>query len=270
MKFQLKTLIAALALSAASLSAQAAMDTATSTGNGSFVLSMWNQASGTSATFDLGFNYNSFSDLVNQSSFNLTTGSYADAWNTFTSLSTSGTTNWAIFAGDNVGSARTVGSRGYYTTANSLDGMSQISDTAAVISVASNFDVYVGANNNVSTGNHSSVANGASTSTLTALSGAGSANAYGTGKAGAAGPIAGAQLDSSLQMLQILSQGTSAPIANFMADAGGNNYTFKLASNGLLSVTSASVTTPVPEADSYAMLLVGLGLMGVVVRRRKA
>lgn len=268
MKFQYKALVAALALSAASLSAQAAMDTATSTGNGSFVLSMWNQASGTSATFDLGFNYNSFSDLVNQGSFNLTTGSYADAWNTFTSLSTSGTTKWAIFAGDNVGSARTVGSRGYYTTANSLDGMSQISDTAAVISVASNFDVYVGANNNISTGNHSSVANGASTSTLTAISGAGSANAYGTGKAGAAGPIAGAELGSSLQMLQILSQGTSAPTANFMADAGGTNYTFKLSSNGLLSVSS--VTTAVPEADSYAMLLAGLGLMGVVVRRRKA
>ncbi|MDP8568199.1 PEP-CTERM sorting domain-containing protein [Methylophilus aquaticus] len=268
MKFQLKALTAALVLSAASLSAQAAMDTATSTGNGSFVLSMWNQASGTSATFDLGFNYNSFSDLVNQGTFNLAAGDYADAWSTFTSLSTSGTTKWAIFAGDNLGTARTVGSRGYYTTANSLDGMSQLSSTAAVSNVLAGFDVYVDANNNISTGNHSSVANGASTAALTAAAGAGSGLAYGSGKAGGAGPSAGAELDSSLQMLQILTQGTAAPTANFMADAGGTNYTFKLSSSGLLSVIS--VTTPVPEADSYAMLLAGLGLMGLVARRRKA
>jgi len=30
------------------------------------------------------------------------------------------------------------------------------------------------------------------------------------------------------------------------------------------------VTTPVPEAETYAMMLAGLGLIGFVVRRRTA
>ena len=269
MKFQLKALAAALVLSASSLSAQAAMDP-NSTGNGSFVLSLWNQASGTSATFDLGVNYSSFSDLVN-GSFNLATGDYATAWNSFTTTSTSGSTMWAIFAGDGglVGGerARTAGAYGYYTTANSLNGFDQILDTAAVSDVTTNMDRYISANNNL--GNHNAVANGASVATLTETAGAGSSDAYGTGKAGAAGLSAGAEFGNSLQMVHILSQGTLAPTASFMANAG-TNYTFTLSSAGLLSVNSGSITTPVPEADSYAMLLAGLGVLGLVARRRKA
>ncbi|CAN4272784.1 PEP-CTERM protein-sorting domain containing protein [Methylophilaceae bacterium] len=37
----------------------------------------------------------------------------------------------------------------------------------------------------------------------------------------------------------------------------------------LTSFTPASVTTAVPEADTSAMLLIGLGVMGFVVHRRK-
>lgn len=270
MKFQLKALAAAFVLSASSLSAQAAMDLG-STGDGSFVLSLWNQASGTSATFDLGVNYSSFGDLVN-GSFNLATGNYATAWSSFTAASTAGTTMWAIFAGDNFGSARTAGAYGYYTTANNLNGLDQISDTAAVSDVVTNMDGYIKGNNNL--GNHNSVANGASTATLTEVAGAGSGGAYGTGKAGSAGPLAGAELGNSLQMLHVLSGGTVGrtnlpPVSSFMANATGVNYTFTLSSAGLLSVGS-NITTPVPEADSYAMLLAGLGVLGVVARRRKA
>jgi hypothetical protein len=267
MKFQYKALVAALALSTASLSAHAAMDTATATGNGSFVLSVWNADLG-SATFDLGYNYDSFAGLVSQGAFNLAAGDYAGAWS-FISSTSSAPTYWAIFAGDNVGSARAAGSRGFFTTANSTDGMSQLSATGSVTNVLGNMDIYIGAANNVATGNHNSVANGANTSTLTSDSGAGSASAYGTGKAGAAGPIAIAELNQSQQMLQILTQGTSAPTASFMANSTGINYTFTLSSAGLLSV-GPNVTIPVPEADSYAMLLAGLGVLGLVARRRKA
>ena len=269
MKFQLKVLAAALVLSASSLSAQAAMETATSNGNGSFILSVWNAELG-SATFDLGYNYNTISNLTGQADLNgsltmdMTAGNYANAWS-FISVASTAPTYWAIFAGDNVGTARTIGSRGYYTTANSTNGMDQMLATAQVTNVLGNMDIYIGAANNVATGNHSSVDDGANTSTLTANSGAGSAFAYGTtGKPGSAGPRASAELGDSLQMLHILTQGTSAPTASFIANSTGNNYTFTLATNGLLTVTA------VPEADSYAMLLAGLGVLGLVARRRKA
>ncbi len=42
---------------------------------------------------------------------------------------------------------------------------------------------------------------------------------------------------------------------------------FTLGNNGVLTYTAAA---PVPEADSYAMMLAGLGLVGYMVRRRKA
>ena len=264
MKFQYKALVAALALSTASLSAQAAMDLG-STGNGSFVLSIWNADIG-SATFDLGFNYNSFASLVNQGSFDIATGSYADAW-TFISGSSSKPTYWAVFAGDSQGTARTAGAYGYYTTANSTDGMSQIASAGAVSTVVNKMDTYISANNIISSGNHGSETNGASTATLTETAGAGSANAYGTGKPGSAGPIARAEIGQSIEMLHVLSQGTKAPTAEFVANAAGTNYTFKLSSAGLLTV---GAVTAVPEADSYAMLLAGLGVIGLVARRRKA
>lgn len=261
MKLQYKVLAAALAFSAVTLPAQAAMEKATTNGDGSFVLSMWNQVSGTSATFDLGYNYSTFADLAN-ATIDLTSGDYGSVWNDFMAASTSGTTMWAVFAGDNKGSLRTAGDLGYYTTAKTTVGLSQVSSTSALQNVIGNMDIYLGAANNVATGNHNSVENGANTSTLTADSGAGSASAYGTGKAGAAGPFAGAVIGDSLYMLHVLGQGRSAPTASFMTNAGGANYEFTLSSNGVLSA--------VPEADSYAMLLAGLGVLGLVTRRRKA
>ena len=52
----------------------------------------------------------------------------------------------------------------------------------------------------------------------------------------------------------------------------GNTFTVKLtgleaAEGG--SMTFALVNSPVPEPETYAMLLAGLGLMGAVARRRK-
>ena len=39
--------------------------------------------------------------------------------------------------------------------------------------------------------------------------------------------------------------------------------------NGLVSISAINAeVSPVPESDAYAMLLAGLGLMGVVARRR--
>lgn len=273
MKFQLKALVAALALSAATIPAQAAISLGGS-GDGSFVLSTLNNANGISATYDLGFTYSQFDSLVTAANnnggvytWNLTTGDYAAAWNTFSSIAVSGTSNWAVFSSDNEGAVRgaaAVGSRGYYVTATDLN--NAVTQTNPTTNSLTNFDKYLLAANG--TGNHQTVANGASTAPLVDAAGAGSSNAYGTGAAGDAGVRAINAFDTEANLLKTVTNGGST--ANTIGFTGNANglYTFKLSSAGLLTLTTS--VSAVPEADSYAMLLAGLGVMGLVARRRKA
>jgi len=53
--------------------------------------------------------------------------------------------------------------------------------------------------------------------------------------------------------------------------AGVDSFTtaFSSLSNATLYSTGVAAVTPVPEAETYAMMLAGLALMGVVARRRK-
>ncbi|SHM33097.1 PEP-CTERM protein-sorting domain-containing protein [Duganella sacchari] len=61
-----------------------------------------------------------------------------------------------------------------------------------------------------------------------------------------------------------------APTIAF-SDTAGNTRTVPTAAfNGYAKVTYNYVTTAVPEPETYAMLLAGLGLVGVVARRRKS
>jgi hypothetical protein len=56
------------------------------------------------------------------------------------------------------------------------------------------------------------------------------------------------------------------------ANAGSSQYSFNLYTNGskqdYLVATLGSVT-PVPEPETYAMLLAGLGLIGFTASRRR-
>lgn len=74
-------------------------------------------------------------------------------------------------------------------------------------------------------------------------------------------------LGSSMEFFQYTSNGTKgATNATKTAFAfGGDADYFTLSDNGVLTYTVAAV----PEADTYAMLLAGLGLVGYMVRRRK-
>jgi len=86
-----------------------------------------------------------------------------------------------------------------------------------------------------------------------------------------AGAIPGtltAGLGGSMNFYQYVATGTKATsLATKTAFAtGGDADYFTLSNTGVLSYTAA----PVPEADSYAMMLAGLGLVGYMVRRRKA
>ncbi len=275
MKFQLKALAAALVMSAASLSAQAAMSTAGS-GNSSLILTMLDNNANISATFDLGYNYSSFADLVtaaNSGTFawNVTTGDYANAWSTYWATASAADTKWAIYAADGTGNG--VGARGMITT---FSGGSNLSLTTQLVTSITSFDEYIAGNNNITalgtvgaTSNHDVVSNGASTAT----GGAGfaeNAKAYGTsGRVNASGYIATSGLDQSMTVVQLLSgaNNTARITTSTLGNAEGN-YSFSLSSAGVLSFNVPVAV--VPEADSYAMLLAGLGVVAAVVRRRKA
>lgn len=266
MKFQYKALVAALALSAAAVPAQAAFNNNFS-GNGSFFLTIVDNTNNISALFDLGFENQSFSSLVSQAGTNggtftwdLTQGDYAGAWNTFWATAVnSSSLQWGVMSADNTGGA--AGSRNLITTYQSGN---KFVSTTQMQSSLTNFDEYLNANANL--GNHNSVANGAST----AISGAAfaeNAKAYGTtGRINATGYDTTGTLGSVLTMRQVFTGATAAaPVTEFTLNNANGNYTMSLSSAGVLTFT-----TPVPEADSYAMLLAGLGVLGLVARRRKA
>ncbi|MBI3433120.1 MAG: PEP-CTERM sorting domain-containing protein [Hydrogenophilales bacterium] len=71
-------------------------------------------------------------------------------------------------------------------------------------------------------------------------------------------------LGSSMDLYKLTSTGTGFAAANGPVDLG---LTATLTSGGQLTIAAAA---PVPEADSYAMMLAGLGLVGFMVRRRKS
>ncbi|MDF0378834.1 MULTISPECIES: PEP-CTERM sorting domain-containing protein [unclassified Methylophilus] len=275
MKFQYKALVAALALSAATIPAQAAMTFATS-GSSSMILTLLDFNSNMSATFDLGYSYDTFQTMVTDThktgvlsadgltktmSFDLAGGNYANAWSSFWSVASTSTTKWAIYAADGTGSG--AGARGIISTYKS--GANLTNSNQLQTSVA-NFNSYM--TNNNALDNHNSVEDGASVvTTNTSQAYAGRAVAYGaTGRINAQGHVSMNNMDQSMTVVQQLTGATAAsPVAFNVLSGPNGDYTFKMTSTGLLEFV-----IPVPEADSYAMLLAGLGVIGLVARRRKA
>ncbi|MBF5038674.1 PEP-CTERM sorting domain-containing protein [Methylophilus glucosoxydans] len=265
MKFQYKALVAALALSTASLSAQAAFDLNAS-GDSSFFLTVVDNTNNVSALFDLGFNNSQFSAMVSQAtanggvlSWDLTKGDYASAWSSFWSIAQDNAAlQWGVMSADNTGGA--AGSRNVITTYAS--GTKFVSTTQMQSSLT-NFDDYLKANQSL--GNHADVANGASTATAGAAFA--ESKAYGTsGRINGTGYDTTKRLGEVADIRQVFTGANApAPVTEFTLGNANGRYTFSLSSAGVLTFAA-----PVPEADSYAMLLAGLGVIGLVARRRKA
>lgn len=78
-----------------------------------------------------------------------------------------------------------------------------------------------------------------------------------------------AGLGGSMNFYEYTSNGTKASSLSTQTafNTGGSPNYFTLNNTGVLSYTAAA---PVPEADTYALMLSGLGLVGYMVRRRKA
>ena len=269
MKFTLKALAASVVLATA-LPANAALDTAAS-GNSSLILTLLDRVANVSASFDLGKNYFDFNLDTNAGakgaltadgstqSWNLTTGDYGTAWSTyFSSGATAANTFWAITAADNLGAA-TNGQRGVLGTY--VGNGSQLS-SSGLVTQAGNFDTYIG---NIGFtpinvfANHDTVANGANVSNGGAALGSTFYPANNT--ASNRGPITMSALGSTVGLVQ---QTRVASVIGTVNQFVAPQTTFNLAANGTLAYNAA----PVPEAETSAMLMLGLGLMGFVARRK--
>jgi hypothetical protein len=270
MKFQLKALAAA-AILAASIPAQAAFDTGV-TGNGSLLLTVLDRVNGVSALFDLGKSYSEFnvtgSDFANSGitsiaspiTWNLATdANYSGAWNAlFANSAVLGNLQYGIMATDSVGGVN-VGDIGYISTWKS--GVANFAN-ASLITAGGNFDTY--ASNNTVNGvfdSHTTFANGAD---VTKTAGALATIFYPTsGRGGStSGPVVMGNIGTSMGVVQIVTGATAFSSQTIF----GNGATFSLSNTGSLVYSVAAV----PEADTWAMMMLGLGFMGFVARRKQA
>ncbi len=277
MKFQLKALVAALALVAA-VPAQATLDVPadqiTGIGNSSMVLGVFDRANNVSALFDLGKNYSDFNQIGNSFadsnvdaagtsfSWDLTTGDYSVAWNTFLNLVNPANLQWAVVGADNVGNGATA--RGMIMTLNQPTVTALA--TQPVIGQAGTLQNYFSEAQATSVQvyeNHTLVANGANVANAGILPNF--VNYFGSGRANSAGSVVVGNIDQSLSVFQqVTGTGTIQPSSSIIFANGAN---FLLSSNGQLNYSTIAA---VPEADTWAMMLLGLGFMGFVARRKQA
>lgn len=279
MKFQLKALAAAMVLAAA-VPAHATLDLSTS-GNSSLTIAVFDKVANVSAIFDLGKNYSDFSvmgtsfadsnvdNLGTNFSWDLTSGDYATAWSTFTSLTNSANWQFAVLATDGAGTG--AGQRGIISTLNqpTITALT----TNPLLAQITNWDTYLGANtvdSAVIYQNHGSelvptgIANGASVGN----SGSGNALIYfGGNKNFGSGSVSVGNVGQSLAVYQnvIGSSNFGATTSTIFA----NNAAFTFTANGALTYATNPVVE-VPEADTWAMMMLGLGFMGFVARRKQA
>jgi PEP-CTERM motif len=248
-------------------------------GNGSLVLTLLDRTANVSATFDLGRNYSDFnvfgashpnSGIANRGvniSWNLSSNtSYAPAWSQYLASASLANTQYAITAGDGWVGTAGVGMAGFITTYK-LAG--SVLATSGLLAAIGDFqDFYI--NSNISNDfvvfqNHTTNANGSSV----AIEGDAYAGSYfsETGRANGTGPVVMGNIGESLSVAQVLTGSSNFAASN--VNVYGNGAKFLLGANGVLTYgTDAIIIGDVPEPESWAMMLLGLGALGFVVRKR--
>ncbi len=264
MKFQLKALAAA-AILAASIPAQAAIDSAAS-GNGSMILTLLDTVSGVSAGFDLGKNYLDFNQVAASGAVSNVTNpgtsfswdlagnaDYSAAWTSFfTASGSDANVRYAITAADNLGTG--AGLRGYITT---YAGPGASLTTTALITAIGNHDTYTQNLGTLAGSTTNTAANGAAfQSPATTF--------YLGNKNNNTGPLVTGALGANLGVIQSVS--AASVLTSPSNTIFGNGAFFNLSSTGALVYSVAAV----PEADTWAMMMLGLGFMGFVARRKQA
>jgi hypothetical protein len=231
-----------------------------------------------SALFDLGMTMNDALAKNGQAGYSKTwdmsAGDYGAAWNQIKNFAgpNADKLEFNVIALDHAGAR-------YLTTGN-VD--SWPSQGNANVKGFQNMEMYVDANKD--RGNHGQVQNGASTATPTDDPNTffGAINGFGQGDNWLAKttvdttqPLGTAQhfwfLTPSSN--SSLAQATKTPFGVDMNGDGKVNSSnefssFNLTNTGNLTFANPSSVSPIPEADTWAMLLAGLSMLGVIVRRR--
>ncbi|WP_334108142.1 PEP-CTERM sorting domain-containing protein [Methylobacillus sp.] len=255
MNVKMKALIAA-AVAAISVSgaANAALTTG-ATGSSSLVLAVWDVTNKISTVFDLGIDYAGFAfgsaGSSASMSWDMSAGDYADTWNAIFGNPALGTdVRWGVVATDYNGSINVAGSMGFISTTKEGQKLPANLAMGQFGAPMAQFDKYLVDNN--AKGNVADAGNGYAGTFFTAY------------KLFNFGPIVLDQLGKEQEVVQYFSAAGSRP-GSYMAYVE-YDATFKLDANGLLTYTVAAV----PEPETYALLLAGLGLVGFAARRRKS
>lgn len=285
MKFKLKALAVA-AIMAASAPAFAAIEGGAS-GNGELLLNVryYGGDSATSgdddisALFDLGFTMNDMLAANGQAGFSktwdVTTGSYGASWNqlmSFAGPANAHLVEFNVIALDNTNLNMAGGSR--HLTTGSVDAWPSQGNTN--VKGFANMEKYIDANN--SNSSHKSDANGASVAKPTdapdtffgAVNGLTQGDTWLTKTTVDTTQPLGTEQNFwylTTSSASSLAQATKTPFGVDLNNDGvigtGEFTKVTLSDTGTLSIMS-----PVPEADTWAMLLAGLSMLGMMIRRR--
>jgi len=299
MNFKLKALAAAVAIVAGIGSANAAISTAASK-DGSLVMFAYSASSGyVTGMFDLGLTLDQVIPSANSINSAFTTGGAGAeiVWNFKSDTVTGSLGSSASYVGAQTGSW----SSEYATFISGLNGASDIrygviaaskesaADIRALSTTSENakvalqgksnaaafstvYDNFVAPHNLVGTNDDS--LNGASSSVETAANAAKANNAFGAGTnwltKSSFNATANAGTAMSFFYIDTTNAGSLARTQQFANNLDASKIaTFNFnAATGTLTYDVAAVAAAVPEPESYAMFLAGLGMLAAFARRR--
>ncbi|MDP3183483.1 MAG: PEP-CTERM sorting domain-containing protein [Desulfobaccales bacterium] len=278
MNFKLKTLVAALALSAVATSANAAISAGTSNGNSELVFSAWDSTAGVGYTYDLNWNkfLNDFvgidqaasaagnpvlaANAVVQSSMIGAGGVIFDDVLTGFNLAGSSNVQWNLGAFDNFGRTRLLMTQGDA-------GLPFASTNNQVKASVTGFTGYVSQANSLvtvpaeDTFNTSVVADGQGYAGLLN-------NGFNNNLADTTNVLGGTSFMYFLAPTTLASSAAQAIQQQLFSFDGREIVAKTYLQNDVWRLQIAAVQA-VPEPETNAMMLAGLGLMGFIARRRR-